>query len=159
MTDPTRRRLVAIADTAAGLALVGWVGGHAALGAFAARVVFRDLPRALAAPTMTTIFRDFDNLIVGALVVLLVATVVRAFAGGFARRADQIAVGAAVALILLGTFEVAWVHPHIEALFHAGRTLEPEFQSLHRLSSRCAHVEIFLTLTIFASQSWSRRPS
>jgi hypothetical protein len=146
------------ADTTLALALVAWVGGHAALGAFAARIAFRDLPRALASSTMTTIFRSFDALILTAMFVVLAAAVLRALTG-VASRADRIVVGAAFALVALGAFEVLWLHPHIEELFLAGRTLEPAFASLHKLSARCANVEIALTALIFGAQAWSRARS
>src|SRR5262249_2357502 len=76
------KRGLALADPLAALALVAWVGGHAALGAFAARILFRDLPRPIAAPAMTTIFRSFDQLILAALGVLALATLVRRFSVG-----------------------------------------------------------------------------
>jgi hypothetical protein len=154
-----KRGVVAAADTLTGLTLVAWVGGHAALGAFAARIAFRDLPRALAAATMTTVFREFDGLIDAALVLLIIATVLRVMAAGWATRADRVAFAAAVGLVALGGFEVTWVHPQIEAMFHAGRTLEPSFASLHRLSARCANLEIALTATIFLAQAFARKRS
>ena len=66
------KKLVAVCDALIALVLVAWVGGHAALGAFAARIVFRDLPRPLAATTMSTIFSSFDNLI-GVMAAILLA--------------------------------------------------------------------------------------
>jgi hypothetical protein len=146
----------AIADVVIGLCLVAWVGGHAALGAFAARIAFRDLPRALASETMTTIFGSFDSLIIAAMLILLAASVARAMTG-FSTRADRIVAGAAFALVALGAFEVLWVHPQITELFRAGRTLEQPFKSMHALSARCANVEIVLTALIFGGQAWSRR--
>ena len=71
-----------IADTVIGLALVAWVGGHAALGAYAARIIFRDADRAVASTTMTTVFREFDTLIEIALIFVVMATVLRAIAFG-----------------------------------------------------------------------------
>jgi hypothetical protein len=152
-----RPAVVAILDTIAALALVAWVGGHAALGAFAARIAFRDLPRPMASSTMTTVFREFDTAIIVAMVVLVLVTIGRVLAIGLTNRADRIAVGAALALVALGAFEVAWVHPQIEQMFLAGRTLEPAFASLHKLSARCANVEIALTAVILGAQAFSRR--
>jgi hypothetical protein len=152
-----RPAVVAILDTVAALALVAWVGGHAALGAFAARIAFRDLPRPMASSTMTTVFREFDTAIIVAMVVLAVVTVGRALSNGLTNRPDRIAVGAALAIVALGAFEVSWVHPQIEQMFHAGRTLEPAFASLHKLSARCANVEIALTAVILGAQAFSRR--
>ncbi|HZS37526.1 MAG TPA: DUF4149 domain-containing protein [Polyangia bacterium] len=154
-----RRRVAALAETLGALAIVAWVGGHAALGAFAARIVFRDLPRAMAAPTMNSIFRSFDELILAALIVLAIATVARVAAAGLERRADRVALGAALGLLLVGALEIAYVHPSIEAMFVAGRTLEPEFASLHKLSERCGHVEVALAALWLGALAWARASS
>jgi hypothetical protein len=151
-----QRWAVALGDTLSALALVAWVGGHVALGAFAARIVFRDLPRMAAAPTMNAVFRSFDKLILGAMVLLLVATILRALGAGLARRADRLAFGGALALVVLGAFEVLYVNPKISELFEAGRTLELAFASLHALSSRCANVEIALTALTLGAMAWAR---
>ena len=148
---------VVLGDTLAALAIVAWVGGHAALGAFAARIAFRDLPRLYAAQTMTTVFRSFDGLIAAAMVVLLAAAILRALGAGLGRRADRIAFFAALALCALGLFELSWVHPQIQEMFDAGRTLEPQFQSMHKLSARCANVEIALSALVLGAQAWARR--
>jgi hypothetical protein len=153
------RVAVAVSDTLSALALVAWVGGHVALGAYAARILFRDLPRALAAETMTKVFRSFDGLITAALVVVFVTGVVRWMAAGMEQRADRIALYATMALVALGLFELAYVHPQIEEMFKAGRTLEPAFASLHKLSARCANLEIGLSATILGAQAWARRVS
>src|SRR5215472_4235254 len=115
-----------------------------ALGAFAARIVFRDLPRALAAPTMSTIFGSFDGVIVVAMALLTAAAVARWAALGLRGRADRIVLAATASLILLGMLDVGYVHPHIREMFEAGRTLEPQFQSLHKLSTRSANLEVFV---------------
>jgi hypothetical protein len=151
------KKLVAIVDTLIALALVAWVGGHAALGAFAARIVFRDLPRAQAAPTMSTIFSSFDTLMGVMAALLLSAALARLVAlRGEATRADNVVVVAALALACLGAFEVLYVHRQIVQMFEAGRTLEPAFASLHKLSERCAHLEVVLTATILGAQSFAR---
>ncbi len=151
-----RPRLAAASETVAALAVVAWVGGHAALGAFAARIAFRDLPRALAASTMTTIFHSFDGVIVAALIALALATVGRMLALGLGRRVDRVALGAALALCAVGALEIFYVHPNIEAMFAAGRTLEPAFASLHKLSERCGHVEVALTALLLGAFAWAR---
>jgi uncharacterized membrane protein len=143
------RRLRSMLDAISGLALVAWVGGHAALGAFGARVAFQELPRELAARTMTRVFREFDHLMWVAIVVVgasaLIGVVLR---GGTFR--SQVRLGVELGLCALGLFEVLHVHPAIEAQYHAGRTLEPAFAALHRLSERCAHGEVLLLVVIFA---------
>jgi uncharacterized membrane protein len=146
----------AIADTLAALAVCAWVGGHAALGAFAARIVFAEAPRPIAAQAMSRVFHEFDGVIDAAVAVLLVAGVIRLFTIGLRRRVDWVAAIAAALLIVLGLFEVSWVHPQIEQLFHAGRTLDPEFASLHRLSERCGHLEVMLAATLLGAHAWSR---
>src|SRR5262249_55095405 len=152
----TRERVAALAETVTALAVAAWVGGTVALGAYTARIVFRDLPRGLAAPTMSTIFRSFDGLVVGCLVALALATLVRLWAVGVRGRADRIALVAAAALVALGTLDVAWVHPAIERMFLAGRTLEPEFAALHKLSTRSANLEVICAILLLGSHAWGR---
>jgi hypothetical protein len=148
----------AVADALLALAVTAWVGGHAALGAFAARIVFRDLPRPLAASTMSTIFTSFDSLIAVAAVVVLLATALRWWSlRGSARRADAVLAIASLALVAIGAFEVLWLNDRIVEMFHAGRTLEPAFASLHRISERCGHLEVVLAAVIFFSQSLGRQ--
>ncbi len=155
----SRRRatVVAVAETAAALAVTAWIGGMLALGAFTARVVFRDLPRGMAAPTMNTIFGDFDGLIFGALVLLTAALLVRWFARGVVGRADRIALVAGVCLVVLGALDLAWIHRQIEALYLAGRTLDPEFASLHKLSRRSFNLEALCALLLLGGHAFSRR--
>jgi hypothetical protein len=149
--------LAAIAETLTALALMAWIGGTVALGAFTARIVFRDLPRSLAAPTMSTIFASFDLVIVVALCILAAAAVARFIAVGLRGRADRIALAATVALLLLGALDVGYVHPRIHALFEAGRTLEPQFAALHKLSTRSANLEIIVAALLLGAQAFARR--
>jgi len=151
------RKLVAACDAVMALALVAWVGGHAALGAFAARIVFRDLPRPLAASTMSTIFSSFDTLI-GVMAAVLLAALMTRFVAlrGSATRADLIVTVAAGFLVALGVLEVVYVNRQIVEMFHAGRTLEPAFASLHKLSERCGHLEVVLTAVTLGAQAWAR---
>jgi Domain of unknown function (DUF4149) len=149
------KRFVAVVDTLIALALVAWVGGHAALGAFAARIVFRDLPRPLAASTMSTIFHSFDTLI-GVMAALVLGCTLARLVALRERRADQIVAVAGLLLAALGLFEIVYVNRQILEMFHAGRTLEPAFASLHHLSERCGHLEVVLTALLLGAQSWSR---
>ena len=157
MSDRGRAIVASLAETVAAVAMVAWVGGIAALGAFAARIVFRDLPRGLAAPTMSTIFRSFDGLIVACVIVLAAAVIARLFAVGLRGRADRIALAAASALIVLGALDVGYVHPAIERMFLAGRTLEPAFAALHKLSSRSANLEIVCAILVLGGHAFSRK--
>jgi hypothetical protein len=153
----TRGTLAALAEATSALAVTAWVGGTAALGAFTARIVFRDLPRALAAPTMSTIFRSFDGVVVACVLVLALATAVRLFALGVRGRADRVALVAAAALVVLGALDVGWVHPQIEAMFRAGRTLEPRFAALHQLSTRSANLEVLCAVLLLGGHAFARR--
>jgi len=157
VTPARRATVAALAETATALAVCAWVGGVAALGAFAARIVFRDLPRAVAAPTMNAVFRSFDGLIVVALIVIAVASVTRLFAVGLPGRADRIAMAAAAALVALGGLDVGWVHPAISRMFVEERTLEPAFQALHKLSSRAANLEIVVSAVLLGAYALARR--
>lgn len=158
MSARPRPGLAAAAEALTALTLMAWVGGHAALGAYAARIAFRDLPRPLASSTMTAVFRSFDGLITVGLILLVAFTTLRLVAVGLATRPDRVATFAAFALVALGAFEVLYVHPQIQAMFEAGRTLEPAFDSLHRLSARAANLEIVLSSIILFAHAWSRRP-
>jgi hypothetical protein len=152
-----RERIAAVAETVAALAVVAWVGGMVALGAFTARIVFRDLPRALAAPTMSTIFRSFDGLIVAALVLLGASAATRLWALGLRGRADRIALAAAGALLALGILDVGFVHPAIARMFDAGRTLEPQFRALHQLSSRAVNLEVLVSALLLGAYAFARK--
>ena len=153
----SRATIAAVAEAASGLAVTAWVGGIAALGAYTARIVFKELPRSEAAPTMNDIFTSFDKLIIVALLVLAAATAARVWALGLGKRADRIALAAAVALLLLGTLDVAYVHPAIARMFAEQRTLDPLFQALHNVSSRAANLEIVCAALLFGAQAFARR--
>lgn len=152
------RKLLPLVDTLTALALTAWIGGIFALGAFAARIVFRDLPRELAAPTMSAIFRSFDGVVVACVVVVAVTTGVRVLAEGLRTRAHRILVVAGTALTILGTIDVGYVHPGIERMFLQGRTLEPAFAALHQLSSRSANLEAICAILVLGALAWTRKP-
>jgi putative copper export protein len=151
------KRWLPLVETLTSVALAAWVGGIVALGAFAARIAFRDLPRGLAAPTMSTIFRSFDGVVVACVVVVAIGTGVRLVAVGLRGRADRIALVAGTALVILGALDVGYVHPAIERMFREGRTLEPAFAALHTLSSRSANLEALCALLVFAAHAWSHK--
>jgi putative copper export protein len=151
------KKWMPLLDTLTALALVAWVGGIFALGAFAARIVFRDLPRELAAPTMSTIFRSFDGVVVACVVIVAVTTGIRLIVVGLRSRPDRIALVAGTALTILGALDVGYVHPGIERMFLEGRTLEPAFAALHQLSSRSANLEAICAILILGALAWSRK--
>jgi Domain of unknown function (DUF4149) len=154
-----RATVAALAETLTALAVAAWIGGTVALGAFTARIVFRDLPRELAAPTMSTIFRSFDGLVVGCIIAVALATIVRLYAVGVRGRADRIALVAASALVVLGLLDIGYVHPHIERMFLEGRTLEPAFAALHKLSTRSANLEALCGILLLGAHAFARRSS
>lgn len=152
----SRRSWSAVADVISALAMVVWVGGQAALGAFAARIAFQELDRPDAARTMNRVFSEFDHVIVVAIVLLAAAAV----AGVISRRASiasQIRLGLELGLCALGLFEVFYVHAHIEMMFSAGRTLEPAFRAMHTLSEKCAHGEALLVVAALIARAWPGR--
>lgn len=158
MSDaPGLKRWMPLVETVTSVALVAWVGGMVALGAFAARIAFRDLPRDLAAPTMSTIFRSFDGVVVACVVLVAVGTGLRLMAYGMRGRADRIALVAGTALTILGAIDVGYTHPTIERMFLAGRTLEPAFAALHKLSSRSANLEAICAILVLGAFAWSRK--
>ena len=170
MTEPKdalgmRGRIAAIAETVSATCVAAWVGGNAALGAYAARIAFRDLPRETAAATMTTIFGSFDSLAAACVIALAAATVARVWALGIlgrhgaTRRSDLVATLAAVGLVAVGLAALLWVHPQIEAMFRAGTTATSRFQSLHRVSERLGHAEVVLAIALFGGFAWRRARS
>jgi hypothetical protein len=154
-----RSTVAALAETLMALAVVAWVGGTVALGAYTARILFRDLPRGLAAPTMSTIFRSFDSVIIVALALVAATVLVRFVAVGIRGRADRIALGAACALVVLGLLDVSYIHPTIEHMFLEGRSLEPAFAALHKLSSRSANLEVLCAVLLLGGLAFARRPA
>jgi hypothetical protein len=155
--DVNRGKLAAVAELLTALAVAAWVGGTFALGAFSARIVFRDLPRDLAAPTMSAIFRSFDGVVVACIVVVALATGLRLVALGVRGRADRIALVAGTALAVLGLIDIGYVHPTIERMFLDGRTLEPAFAALHKLSSRSANLEAICAILVVGAHAFSRK--
>jgi putative copper export protein len=149
--------VAALAEALTALAVAAWIGGTFALGAYTARIVFRDLPREVAAPTMSTIFRSFDGVVVACIVVVALATGLRLMAIGVRDRADRIALVAATALVVLGCLDVGYVHPGIERMFREGRTLEPAFQALHTLSSRSANLEAICAILVIGAHALGRK--
>jgi uncharacterized membrane protein len=118
-----RRLLVdRLAATVAVLAAGVWVGGMVALGACAAPFVFRLTPAPYSGDAMGSAFARFDQIALGAAVVILGAEVARTWAGGArarrpAARARRItAVIAAACAAYVGLV----LTPHINALHHAG---------------------------------------
>jgi len=118
-----RRLLVdRLAATVAVLAAGVWVGGMVALGACAAPFVFRLTPAPFSGDAMGSAFARFDQIALGAAVILLGAEVARTWAGGVrarrpaarARRITAVIMAACAAYVGLA------LTPHINALHRAG---------------------------------------
>ncbi len=150
-----RARLAAALDVLVGLALAGWVGGHAALGAFGARIAFAELPRGDAARTMTRVFHEFDRLILVCIATIAICAVAGLIVRG-RDTASQIRFGLELGLCALGLFEIFHVHALIETMFAEGRTLGPAFQAAHRLSERSVHGELLLFVSWLTVRAWPR---
>lgn len=150
--------LGAASDALSALALIAWVGGQAALGAFAARIAFQELARPDAARTMNRVFHEFDRVIEVAIVVLLASAIVGVLARPRGTR-SQIRLGLELGLCALGAFEVLYVHHAIGVMFAAGRTLEPAFRAVHTLSEKCAHAEALLVLVLLVVRAWPSEPA
>ena len=156
----TPRAAVRVAcDTISAAAIAAWVGGHVALGAYAARIAFRDLPRDLASTTMTTVFGSFDTLARVALALLLLCVVSRVVALGRAalRGADFVLLAAACALLAVGAAGIFYAHPAIERMFHEGNTLSPAFAAMHKLSEKLGHLEALSAVIFFGALAAPRR--
>ncbi len=116
-----RPGLARYAEATAALALLTWVGGLVALGAFAAPVVFGQLDRETAGSVMGTIFRRFDGLVVGAVAVFALAEAARVFAaGGLRERWGRIRLALAGLIVACGLAASVYYSPRINDMFHRG---------------------------------------
>ena len=57
-------------------------------------------------------------------------------------------------LLGCGLASIAWVDPAIERMFQDGATLLPRFAALHTMSERLGHLEVSLTVILFAAFAW-----
>lgn len=120
-----RRALVdRLGATAAVLAAGVWMGGLIALGACAAPFVFRLTPAPFSGDAMGSAFARFDQLALGAAVILLGAEVVRTLAAGRRGRTLAARVRRLLSMLLAG------------AAAYVGLTLTPHINELHRSGAR-----------------------
>jgi hypothetical protein len=147
----------AIAETAATLTVLVWIGGVISINSLTGHTLFHELGRAQAAATMSTIFHAFDQLVAVALPLLALAAIARAWALGVGGRADRIALAGALALLVLGTLDVAYIHREINALYAADQTLDPRFAALHATSRRSIHLELVATVLMLGGFAFARR--
>jgi hypothetical protein len=119
-----RRRALAdrIAATAGVLAAGVWAGGMMALGACAAPLVFHMTPAPFSGDAMGAVFARFDQVALGAAVVLLGAEVTRTWAAGARARSAAARVRRIIAVILAAgaAYGGLSLSPRINALHHGG---------------------------------------
>jgi hypothetical protein len=113
-------RLATAVEVAATLALVAWMGGLVALGAFAAPEVFGQLPRDTAGAVMGEIFRRFDTVVLGAAALLAGCEVVRLVGDRPRDRLARVRLAAAAIAVAAAIVSSAWLSPRIHAAFKAG---------------------------------------
>jgi len=120
-----RRGLVdRIAASAAVLAAGSWMGGLVALGACAAPFVFGLTPSPFSGHAMGAAFARFDQLALGAAVILLAAEVARTWAAGRRGRTLAARVRRLLAMLLAG------------AAAYVGLALTPRISELHQGGAR-----------------------
>jgi len=108
------------AETIATFAVVPWLGGLVALGAFAAPRVFGILDRETAGSVMGPIFRNFDTLVIVAATVFAAAEIARVVAVGARGWLARARVAAGAALVACGLMSALWLGPQIAEAFDAG---------------------------------------
>ncbi|APR83314.1 Hypothetical protein A7982_08663 [Minicystis rosea] len=157
-----------IAATLAVLAAGVWVGGMVALGACAAPFVFRLTPAPYSGDAMGAAFARFDQIALGAAVVLLGAEVARTWAArGRARQlAARIRRVAAVSIAGLATYGGLLLTPQIIDLHRQGvqRGVGPQgalLESIHHRAESVGKVETVLGVVLVALHVFTlpvRRP-
>ncbi|WP_437674416.1 DUF4149 domain-containing protein [Sorangium sp. So ce131] len=148
----SRRLLIdrAAASTAA-LAAGAWAGGMVALGACAAPFVFRLTPAPYSGDAMTAAFARFDQLALGAAVILLGAEVVRTWAAGRRGVGPAARVRRVLAMVIAGcaAYVGLALTPRIAALHRDGARrgegeLGMELERAHRRAELAGRAEVFL---------------
>ena len=140
------------------LGLAVWLGGIVALGAIAAPVLFRRLPRTEAGALFGPMLRVFEKVSLGAAIATVAGAIAKGMIGG--QNANvwilirDIALGLMVLLLLAANFSV---HPAIRRLQEAtpGIGALPDsdparmrFQKMHKLSERMMSAQLFLGLVV-----------
>ena len=136
------------------LGLTVWLGGIVALGAIAAPVLFRRMPRKEAGALFGVMLSIFEKVSLGA----AVATVLGAFAKGIIGHQNpnvwvisrDLALAVMVALLLAANL---WLHPAIRALQPGLPEAEDDparirFGRLHKLSERMMSAQLYLGLIV-----------
>jgi hypothetical protein len=153
-----RRALVdRVAAVLGALSAGTWVGGMVALGACAAPMVFRLTPAPYSGFAMGEAFARFDQIALGAAVVLLGAEVARTWAGrgrsrSFWARTRRLA---AVAIAGCAVFMGLKITPHINDLHRGGARrgegpLGEELDRTHKTAEAVGKVETVLGIALVA---------
>jgi uncharacterized membrane protein len=153
-----RRRVVdRVAATLAVLAAGVWVGGMVALGACAAPFVFRLTPAPFSGDAMGAAFARFDQIALGAAVVLLGAEVARTWVGGPRGRgpAARVRRGAAVIMAACAAYIGLSLSPHINELHRGGAQrgvgeLGAELDRTHKTAETVGKIETGLGVLVVA---------
>jgi len=163
--EPTGREKAAIlrghvdrgAAIVAVLALGVVVGGLLALGACAAPFVFRMVPAPDSGNAMGAAFARFDQVSIGAAVVLLAAEIARTWAAGARARQALARVRRILAFFMAAcaVYIGLGLTPHINALHHEGvqRFVGPrgaELEAVHRLAELVGKAEMALGVALVA---------
>jgi uncharacterized membrane protein len=144
-----------VAATVAVLAAGVWVGGMLALGACAAPFVFRLTPAPYSGDAMGAAFARFDQVALGAAVLLLGAEVTRTWAAGARGRSPAARVRRGLALIIAAcaAYTGLSITPHINALHRAGAQrgqgqLGEELEVIHRRAELLGKAETVLGVAL-----------
>ncbi|AUX26644.1 hypothetical protein SOCEGT47_072140 [Sorangium cellulosum] len=152
----SRRHLIdRVAASAAALAAGAWAGGMVALGACAAPFVFRLAPAPFSGDAMSAAFARFDQLALGAAVILLGAEVARTWAAGRRGASGAARVRRALAMVMAGcaAYVGLALTPRITELHREGArrgegALGVELERVHRHAELAGRAEVFLGATL-----------
>jgi hypothetical protein len=147
-----------------GLALMA--GGMLALGAVAAPLVFKSLPREAAAPLMASIFRHYDLVLLGALGLTLLGEMLRIASRQMLWHPKVAMVRGLILLSLTGMllYSTTGVNPQIAALNRAGvhRNLQTEegrhFERLHKLSEKLYKLSLLCSVCLILLTPFAGKP-
>lgn len=165
----TRRSLVdRIAATVAVLAAGIWAGGMIALGVCAAPFVFRLTPAPFSGDAMGAAFSRFDQVAIGASVLLLGAEVARTWAAGARSKsvAARIRRLIAITMAALAAYGGLRLTPAIVALHHEGvqrgrGAQGEELERIHRRAEAVGKANVALAFAVIALHVFTlgaRRP-
>jgi hypothetical protein len=148
------------------------IGGLLALGAFTAPVLFKVMPRPEAGAAMTTIFRNYDMVLLVAALGVILGELLRVVGLGGIHTLSLVAgfrYGILLLLTALSLFSTLIINPRMEALQKAGvaeGSLSTEerqsFYKNHKLSENLSKLELLLAvlvliMTPFVVTAWPQQ--